>query len=136
MTGVSPHPPCPDFQNIAQNGARADDVAKKLMYTMHRNQTDYPALVFHALIGNDVCNGRLQPDGSIGGFTKVEDFEAAVLKVGSRPVQISGLPLHRGVACPYFKNGVGVISRRLCLTWMITWLLVHQLSLLDWQMEG
>ena len=52
-----------DFQNIGVNGARVTSMAPQngsgIINGMSRNQeTDNPALVFFALIGNDVCNGH------------------------------------------------------------------------------
>jgi len=47
-----------DFQNIGVNGARITS-SMKLVDSMGRDQTvDQPALVWLALIGNDVCNGH------------------------------------------------------------------------------
>eukprot|EP00055_Hartaetosiga_balthica_P002540 m.4324 g.4324 ORF g.4324 m.4324 type:complete len:578 (+) comp2213_c0_seq1:258-1991(+) len=48
-----------DFQNIGVNGARASSMNDSIQASMARNQeTDFPALVMYALIGNDVCNGH------------------------------------------------------------------------------
>jgi hypothetical protein len=47
-----------DYQNIGVNGARVTS-SDKLVSAMARQQTvDKPALVWFALIGNDVCNGH------------------------------------------------------------------------------
>ena len=47
-----------DFQNIGVNGARITS-SMKLVDSMGRDQKlDHPALVWLALIGNDVCNGH------------------------------------------------------------------------------
>jgi acyloxyacyl hydrolase len=48
-----------DYQNIGVNGARTGAMKEKIVYTLSRNQTfDQPLLLFHALVGNDVCNGH------------------------------------------------------------------------------
>lgn len=49
-----------DFQNIGVNGGRAGAMAPPgIVNGMARDPVhDNPALVFHALIGNDVCNGH------------------------------------------------------------------------------
>eukprot|EP00762_Andalucia_godoyi_P006458 ANDGO_02850.mRNA.1 hypothetical protein DICPUDRAFT_153563 len=65
-----------DFQNIGVNGARVGSMADGIKDSMNRNQlTDNPAVVFHALIGNDVCNGHDDLR-----WTQPTDFEASVLK--------------------------------------------------------
>ena len=48
-----------DYQNIAVNGARASAMADGIVKTLARSpDTDNPAFVTLALIGNDVCNGH------------------------------------------------------------------------------
>ena len=45
-----------DYQSVCVNGARSGAM-KKIALTMSRNQLlDQPAVVFYALIGNDVCS--------------------------------------------------------------------------------
>lgn len=59
-----------DFQNIGVNGARITS-SMKLVDSMGRDQVlDQPALVWLALIGNDVCNGHAGFDH----MTKPDDF--------------------------------------------------------------
>ncbi|KAJ8302428.1 hypothetical protein KUTeg_018824 [Tegillarca granosa] len=48
-----------DYQNIAVNGARSSSMADTIVKSLYRNiTTDYPLIIFLALIGNDVCNGH------------------------------------------------------------------------------
>ena len=47
-----------DYQNIGVNGARAGAMNDTIQASMARAPHDRPALVFYALIGNDVCNGH------------------------------------------------------------------------------
>ncbi|RNA11317.1 acyloxyacyl hydrolase [Brachionus plicatilis] len=60
-----------DYQNVAVNGASTrsiQDIAK----TLNRNQKqDFPVLLFLALVGNDVCNGK--PD-TLDHMTKPDDY--------------------------------------------------------------
>jgi len=65
-----------DFQNIGVNGARSGSMVD-IVKSMARNQkTDYPATVFYALIGNDVCHS--QPTTDV--MTTPEEFKVNVLK--------------------------------------------------------
>ena len=48
-----------DYQNIGVNGARASDMAKKIVSTIARNPANQPVMAILELIGNDVC--RSQP---------------------------------------------------------------------------
>lgn len=67
-----------DFQNIGVNGARSGSMSPPgIVESLARNQTtDRPALVFLALIGNDVCNGHVdQPNY----MTTVEEFRTNTL---------------------------------------------------------
>lgn len=66
-----------DYQNIGVNGARSGSMAPPgIIYSMARNQTiDNPALVFYALIGNDVCHG----ENTTSVFTTPAQFETNVL---------------------------------------------------------
>jgi len=62
-----------DYQNIGVNGASSRNVYPGVITTLARNQTsDNPALVFYALIGNDVCG----KDPSPSAMTSVEEFTA------------------------------------------------------------
>jgi len=46
-----------DYQNLAKNGADSFDVNDILLKSFNRRKgIDQPALVFYALMGNDVCN--------------------------------------------------------------------------------
>lgn len=65
-----------DYQNIAVNGARSSSMANKIVNSFRRNPGDAPAIVFHALIGNDVCNSR----HNFESMTSPAEFEANVLK--------------------------------------------------------
>eukprot|EP01006_Ploeotia_vitrea_P057295 TRINITY_DN68164_c7_g3_i2.p2 TRINITY_DN68164_c7_g3~~TRINITY_DN68164_c7_g3_i2.p2 ORF type:complete len:604 (+),score=304.25 TRINITY_DN68164_c7_g3_i2:1051-2862(+) len=67
-----------DYQNIGVNGARTSSMMPPgIIESYQRNQTeDSPALVFFALIGNDVCNGH----PGMSHMTTVPEFEANVLK--------------------------------------------------------
>lgn len=66
-----------DFQNIGVNGARVGSMANNIVLSMARDQKmDQPAVVFHALVGNDVCGGHHTFDT----FTTPAEFEASVLK--------------------------------------------------------
>jgi hypothetical protein len=59
-----------DYQNIGVNGARVTS-SDKLVKAMARQQTvDKPALVWFALIGNDVCNGH----PGFGSMTQPDEF--------------------------------------------------------------
>ena len=47
-----------DYQNIAVNGAKSGSM-DDIMLSLYRNvSTDYPMILYYALIGNDVCNGH------------------------------------------------------------------------------
>jgi acyloxyacyl hydrolase len=66
-----------DFQNIGVNGARVGSMADGIIQSFARDQTtDTPLLVFHALIGNDVCNGH----PGAGHMTTPDAFRASVLQ--------------------------------------------------------
>ncbi|CAG5133422.1 unnamed protein product, partial [Candidula unifasciata] len=48
-----------DYQNIAVNGERSFS-ARKLVHSLSRlRDKDKPLIVFHVLVGNDVCNGHV-----------------------------------------------------------------------------
>jgi acyloxyacyl hydrolase len=66
------------YTNIGVNGARVTSYAPPdgtVTALKTQQDLDSPALVFYALIGNDVCNGH---PGS-GDWTSVADFKASVL---------------------------------------------------------
>jgi acyloxyacyl hydrolase len=65
-----------DFQNAGVNGARASSIAEGIAASMMRSQSDAPILVFHAVIGNDVCNGH----PGFSDMTTPAEFEASVLQ--------------------------------------------------------
>lgn len=47
-----------DYQNLGVNGARAGSMNSTIQEGLSRApETDVPAFVLYALIGNDVCNG-------------------------------------------------------------------------------
>ncbi|XP_044102308.1 acyloxyacyl hydrolase [Neovison vison] len=50
-----------DYQNISRNGGSSQNL-EKFLETLSRNQLlDHPAIVIYAMIGNDVCNGKVDP---------------------------------------------------------------------------
>lgn len=50
-----------DYQNLSKNGASSQNL-EKFIESLSRNQLlDHPAVVIYAMIGNDVCNGRIDP---------------------------------------------------------------------------
>nr|XP_017516929.1 acyloxyacyl hydrolase [Manis javanica]XP_036883402.1 acyloxyacyl hydrolase [Manis javanica]XP_036883403.1 acyloxyacyl hydrolase [Manis javanica] len=50
-----------DYQNISRNGASSQNL-KRFIGSLSRNQLlDYPAIVIYAMIGNDVCKGKIDP---------------------------------------------------------------------------
>eukprot|EP00164_Ancoracysta_twista_P005307 GFYU01007265.1.p1 GENE.GFYU01007265.1~~GFYU01007265.1.p1 ORF type:complete len:539 (-),score=142.02 GFYU01007265.1:238-1854(-) len=66
-----------DYQNIGINGADSKLVADKYIQSMARNQTsDNPALVIHAVIGNDICESK----PGVEYMTTPEVFREKVLK--------------------------------------------------------
>jgi acyloxyacyl hydrolase len=65
-----------DYQNIGVNGARTGSMAPEgIVNALARTKADAPAIVFHALIGNDVCSGHAGFDH----MTTPEEFERNVL---------------------------------------------------------
>jgi len=71
-----------DYQNIGVNGASTNNMKPNqdqtdgvIISMKSRNGTDNPALVYFALIGNDVCNHK----HSFDTMTTPKDFEANVL---------------------------------------------------------
>lgn len=67
-----------DYQNLGVNGARVTSMAPPngIITSFKRDQKqDSPALVFYALVGNDVCNGHPGTDH----MTTVPEFKEAVL---------------------------------------------------------
>jgi hypothetical protein len=67
-----------DYQNIGVNGARTSSMAPNngsgVIEALQRNLTDNPAIVFYALIGNDVCSGHQDFDH----MSTPEEFNTAV----------------------------------------------------------
>ncbi|XP_029780864.1 acyloxyacyl hydrolase isoform X3 [Suricata suricatta] len=50
-----------DYQNISRNGASSKNL-DKFIESLSRNQLlDHPAIVLYAMIGNDVCSGKVDP---------------------------------------------------------------------------
>ncbi|XP_075684676.1 acyloxyacyl hydrolase [Rhinoderma darwinii] len=45
-----------DYQNIARNGGSSNNLQEYLKSMARHQQLDKPAIVFYAMIGNDVCN--------------------------------------------------------------------------------
>lgn len=66
-----------EFANfLSVNGCRSASMAANVTRTLARNQTtDYPALVFFELIGNDVCH----PNHTLDAMTTPEDFTTNIL---------------------------------------------------------
>ena len=66
-----------DYQNVGVNGARSGAMNETIKYGLARNQdTDYPLVVFYALIGNDVCNGH---NDTLADMTTPEEMYANAL---------------------------------------------------------
>jgi acyloxyacyl hydrolase len=66
-----------DFQNLGVNGCRSGSMADNVVKSIARNiTTDYPALVFFELIGNDVCNSK----HSLSSMTTPTEFKKNILK--------------------------------------------------------
>ena len=66
-----------DYQNIGKNGADSFDMNNILVKALARNnETDYPALVFYSLFGNDVCNSSPSPEN----MTTPEEMKTNALK--------------------------------------------------------
>eukprot|EP00035_Acanthoeca_spectabilis_P000993 m.76768 g.76768 ORF g.76768 m.76768 type:complete len:578 (-) comp10553_c0_seq2:4106-5839(-) len=66
-----------DYQNLGVNGARAGSMNSTIQEGLSRApETDVPAFVLYALIGNDVCNGH--PD-TIAHMTTPADMQAEAL---------------------------------------------------------
>jgi len=60
-----------DFQNIAVDGSRSPSMARSLVITTARQvANDHPALVFFALVANDVCS----PHPGTGSMTTPQEF--------------------------------------------------------------
>ncbi|KAM9215896.1 acyloxyacyl hydrolase [Dugong dugon] len=66
-----------DYQNISKNGASSQNL-EKFIESLSRNQLlDYPAIVIYAMIGNDVCNGKMDP---VPGMTTPEKLYSKVME--------------------------------------------------------
>uniref|UniRef100_A0A8C9CV83 Acyloxyacyl hydrolase n=1 Tax=Phocoena sinus TaxID=42100 RepID=A0A8C9CV83_PHOSS len=66
-----------DYQNISRNGASSQSL-EKFIESLSRNQLlDQPAIVIYAMIGNDVCNGKIDP---VPGMTTPEKLYSKVMQ--------------------------------------------------------
>ncbi|KAG8572519.1 hypothetical protein GDO81_012071 [Engystomops pustulosus] len=65
-----------DYQNIARNGGSSRNLEHFLKSMTRDQQLDKPAVVFYAMIGNDVCNES--PD-TLNHMTTPEDMRAYVM---------------------------------------------------------
>ncbi|KAM8770098.1 acyloxyacyl hydrolase [Rhynchonycteris naso] len=66
-----------DYQNLSKNGASSRNL-KKFIESLSRNPvSDHPAIVIYAMIGNDVCNGRIDP---VPKMTTPEQFYSNVME--------------------------------------------------------
>ncbi|XP_040289206.1 acyloxyacyl hydrolase [Bufo bufo] len=66
-----------DYQNIARNGGSSENLQKYLKSMARDQQLDKPAIVFYAMIGNDVCNNL--PD-TLKHMTTPKDMKINVMK--------------------------------------------------------
>ncbi|XP_022438981.1 acyloxyacyl hydrolase isoform X3 [Delphinapterus leucas] len=66
-----------DYQNISRNGASSQSL-ERFIESLSRNQLlDQPAIVIYAMIGNDVCNGKIDP---VPGMTTPEKLYSKVME--------------------------------------------------------
>ncbi|XP_060161394.1 acyloxyacyl hydrolase isoform X4 [Globicephala melas] len=66
-----------DYQNISRNGASSQNL-ERFIESLSRNQLlDQPAIVVYAMIGNDVCNGKIDP---VPGMTTPEKLYSKVMQ--------------------------------------------------------
>ncbi|XP_012891511.1 PREDICTED: acyloxyacyl hydrolase isoform X1 [Dipodomys ordii] len=66
-----------DYQNVSRNGASSQNL-EKFIESLSRNQVlDHPAIVIYAMIGNDVCNGKVDP---VPQMTTPEKLYSKVIK--------------------------------------------------------
>lgn len=65
-----------DYQNIGVNGGDIQSSYEQILAMSRSQELDQPALVWLAMIGNDVCNGH----PGFGSMTTPEDFYANALK--------------------------------------------------------
>lgn len=66
-----------DYQNIARNGGSTNNLQRYLKSMARNQQLDKPAVVFYAMIGNDVCNPS--PD-TLKHMTTPKDMKTNVMK--------------------------------------------------------
>ncbi|KAM8967056.1 acyloxyacyl hydrolase [Pelodytes ibericus] len=65
-----------DYQNIARNGGSSNNIHSYVESLARNQQLDKPAVVFYALIGNDVCNSI---NNTLEHMTTPEEMKANVL---------------------------------------------------------
>ncbi|KAM7121544.1 acyloxyacyl hydrolase [Molossus nigricans] len=66
-----------DYQNLAKNGASSQNL-ERIIESLSRNpRSDHPAIVIYAMIGNDVCNGKIDP---VPKMTTPEQFYSKVME--------------------------------------------------------
>ncbi|XP_037366196.1 acyloxyacyl hydrolase [Talpa occidentalis] len=66
-----------DYQNISRNGASSQTLERFIRSLSRNQQLDHPAIVIYAMIGNDVCNGKIDP---VPGMTTPEKFYSKVMQ--------------------------------------------------------
>lgn len=66
-----------DFQNQANNGCKASSMADNTVYGLARDHFDTPMLIFLSLIGNDICNGKVNTEDRM---TTPEEFYNDTMK--------------------------------------------------------
>ncbi|XP_027430168.1 acyloxyacyl hydrolase isoform X1 [Zalophus californianus] len=66
-----------DYQNISRNGASSQNL-ERFLETLSRNQLlDHPAIVIYAMIGNDVCKGKVDP---VAAMTTPEKLYSSIMQ--------------------------------------------------------
>ncbi|XP_021554963.1 acyloxyacyl hydrolase isoform X1 [Neomonachus schauinslandi] len=66
-----------DYQNISRNGASSQNL-ERFLETLSRNQLlDHPAIVIYAMIGNDVCKGKVDP---VAAMTTPEKLYSSIMR--------------------------------------------------------
>ncbi|CAJ0945030.1 unnamed protein product [Ranitomeya imitator] len=66
-----------DYQNIARNGGSSGNLHSYLTSMARNQQLDKPAIVFYAMIGNDVCNPSVD---TLKSMTTPKEMRTNVLK--------------------------------------------------------
>ncbi|XP_077125357.1 acyloxyacyl hydrolase isoform X4 [Ranitomeya variabilis] len=66
-----------DYQNIARNGGSSSNLHSYLTSMARNQQLDKPAIVFYAMIGNDVCNPSVD---TLKSMTTPKEMRTNVLK--------------------------------------------------------